>query len=172
MNKEPKINLVIMPIPVDKGMAGTSRLRNFIKFLPKDGMTITNLIFGSKEESYEYLGVTIRYLDTDHAGFLARRRLLKDTLQELHDPGAKNILLYYDIPHTPFHANVVYSAKKHWGYTTIIDVVEDYNTKSLNLGIKGNLRLLFCGFVQKHLSWFADGAIGISNYLLLLILRV
>ncbi len=165
MTKESKLNLVIMPTPVDKGMAGTARLRNFIKFLPKENLQITNLIFSSHTETYDYLGVTIMHLDIENAGMMSRRKLVKEALKDVYDPEAKNILYYYDIPHTPFHVDVMYSAKNSWGYTTVVDVVEDYNTKTLNLGLKGNLRLLFCGFTQKHLSWIADGAIGISGYL-------
>ncbi len=166
MKSTDHINLVIMPIPADKGMAGTTRVRNFIKFLPKDNMTITNLVMDTGEESYEYLGVQIKRVPTAHLSMRAKFKRLKAELEELYDPHARNVLFYYDIPHTPVLAYLLYSARKKWGYSTIVDVVEDYNTQKLNLGIKGNIRLLFSGYMQKHLHWIADGAIGISAYLM------
>jgi glycosyltransferase involved in cell wall biosynthesis len=160
-----QINLVIIPIPVDKGMAGTTRLRNFIKYLPKENMRVTNLITSSEDKSYPFLGAEVNHLNVSDNGYREILNRFKKELSGLFNPAGRNILFFYDIPHPPYFILLLRWARKR-GYTVVVDVVEDYNTQIFNLGTRGNLRLLLSGTTQKYMSVYADAAIGISGYLM------
>lgn len=159
------INLVITPIPVDKGMAGTTRLRNFIKYLPKENMTITNIVISTEEKTYPFQGVEVRHLNVSDIGFHVILKRLKKELSDLYNPSSRNILFFYDIPHPPYFILLLRWARKK-GFIVLLDVVEDYNTQIYNLGVRGNLRLFLSGWTQKNMGLFADAAIGISGYLM------
>ncbi len=159
------IHLVVMTIPVDKGMAGTTRLRNLLKYLPQEHVSITNLVHGDEEDEYEFMNVKIKKFS-----YISRRpfsrldRLRQELKRELKE-SAKNILLFYDAPHPLALAFTLRWAQRQ-GYLVVVDTVEDYNTQLLNLGLKGNMRLIMSGLIQKKMKYYADAAIGISGYLM------
>lgn len=160
------INLVIMPTSIEKGMAGTMRLRNFVKYLQPRDVTVSNIVPGEEEGVRQFGEATIYLLDNRKRSVWSQYKKMISILKACRKPGAKNVLLKYDTIHPPFHYFVVRYARKKLGYKVIMDVVEDYNTQSYNLGWKGNLRVWFSGFFQRHVNRYADGAIGISTYLM------
>lgn len=169
MNNSSKINLIVMPISVEAGMAGTARLKNFIDFLPKQEVTINNLVFENTNKnivsndisiiSYNYQSATIwnSYIIWFEAAKELKKRKKEDQ---------KNIILYYDTIHNPFFLLLIILARMLYGYKIIFDLVEDYQKKEKNLSFRGNVRLWFSGCLQRNIYWLCDGAIGISDYLI------
>lgn len=166
MTNPKHINLIIMPIPVDKGMAGTARLRNFVNHIPADKVTITNVVLGEEAAEYTYGNTRIIKLPTHHMSLYRRWKTIVTLITSLWQPDQRNLLLNYDVPHTPFRTLLIQYLRKKPGYKVIVDVVEDYNTFEKPEGWRGRMRVWYSGLVFKKLRYLTDGAIGISHYLM------
>src|SRR6266850_7481117 len=162
------INLVIMPISIESGMAGTVLLRNHAKYLPKQDVAITNMAFDLEEKTESRKDWTILSY-AYHSRNLLRRIptwfQAITALKRIRKKNEKNIILYYDVVHTPFFLFLIVYARLVLKYKVVFDFLEDYMTKKRNLVLRGNLRLVFSGLTQQRLNWLGDGAICISAYL-------
>jgi len=162
------INLVIMPISIESGMAGTVLLRNHAKYLPKQDVAITNMAFDLEEKTESRKDWTILSYPYHSRNLLRRIPTWFQAitaLKRIRKKNEKNIILYYDVVHTPFFLFLIVYARLVLKYKVVFDVVEDYMTKKRNLGLRGNLRLVFSGRAQRKLNWLGDGVICISAYL-------
>ena len=149
-------------------MAGTVRLRNYAKYIPKKEVVITNMVFDLEEiaearKDWRILSYPYRTRNVFKQIHIGWRAIT--ALKRIRKKNEKNIILYYDAVHTPFFLFLIIYARLILKYKIVFDVVEDYMTKKRNLGLRGNLRLVFSGFAQRKLDWFGDGVICVSDYL-------
>jgi glycosyltransferase involved in cell wall biosynthesis len=164
------LNIVIMPVSIFEGMAGTKRVRNLADYLGlEENITISNLIIEKRKstgKSEISVRDNIKYCKTYYNPiniiqfFVCLFRGLEFLIHQRKK--CKNLIYYYDIPFT-FSSLLICFFSKFLGYKIIFDIVENYGTYNERLPLISRIRIEITSFISEHLTWFASAAIGISQ---------
>ncbi len=173
------VNVVFMGnVTYPEGMATTKRFQHFIDGVMSEpgnaahvlvlrqshpGRDERRLVGEHRGVRYETIGhdmrpglallpAVVRYV-CGGLGFLirARRRDMRNVVYHFSEPSVESL---------PFLVGA-----RLLGYTTIVDIVEDFHLIQADAGLLSKLKHESGKWATSHLSWFADGIIVISSYL-------
>ena len=153
-------NIVISPISINEGMAGSKRLFNLFYYLKDDKKyKLYNFYFSLQRKSYRNKKIISKCLSSNYYTFhfLLLFKLLKKQKRN------KKILYYYgqpDISNFWFFPII-----KLLGYKVVFDIVEDYSNYKNFHSISQKIRIKTKVFFSKRIKHFCDAIITINEYL-------
>lgn len=162
-----KTNLIIAPISISKGMAGTMLLQNIVNELRKDeDLLITNIITHKTEnqidDTYYYNNVSLFKLK--YHRFLANFGNIYEiyTILKLRKIKENNVFFYYDINFNPLDF-IIFVVAKSLNYKIVFYEVELYITKLFSKKEKGFLKIIMIAINQLAIKTIADHIFCISH---------
>ncbi len=157
------INIVFMPVSIERGMASSIRLRNFVNVIQSNKIMCKNIILIYKEFDNSLIKnntVIIKKrssLIPVFKTFQVLKHLLKFKIKE------KNILYHYGYPQIK---NIVYLLlAKLIGYKIIFDIVEDNFTINSFKSFFAKIRVKSSLHFFKRIGKLAHGIVVINDHL-------
>ena len=163
------------------GMASTKRIQNFVDNLQlHDAIKSIKILLlrqahtrvGKEERHGTYKGVEYRTIGNDiRPNIKALLKIPKYVIQGIYfivknrSRSSSNILYIYGPPNVENIIFVLFA--KLIRYRMVFDIVEDYNTVSSSMlrHIFARIKIFSSIFLEKHIYFFADSLIVISNHL-------
>lgn len=167
------MNILVLGIPFNEGMAGSLRVRNLLgPMIAQRDVRISNLYsFPFHENSASEDGSNILSIPLNPKNLSSVWSYLSRSFRFINKlkKGKQNILYSYDTPDIKTFPLILYAKLK--GYKIILDIVEDSRSEASTVGMLNKLRIVSGVYLLKLSRVYADRILVLSSHLEILMKR-